>query len=364
MRPIKIGCIGLGGIAQGVHLPQTERSPALVLSAICDIDAEKLNAVGEKYGIDKEYRFADYRDLIASPDIDAVDICTPNDNHFEIALTAAKAGKSYSLEKPITLTAKQAELLAEETRRTGVKSMVCFSYRYKAAARYARELLVNGTLGKLYHVSMQYYQDWGLPDNHCPLVWRFIRERTGSGALGDLGSHALDLVQFVTGLGYEKLISQAGTFVKERPLPDSSGKTGVCDVDDYINILACMEEGLSADFQISRFCHGRGNYQRMEVYGSRGSLVYTLDAKPDEDELEVCLGHPMGETHTYTRLPIPHRFCCVQMQAFADLLAGRGDGFSATIEDGLRNQRLLDAAVLSFEQEKWVNVKETRGEVR
>lgn len=356
MKQFRIGCIGLGMIARAVHLPQIAESPGLRLTALCDINTEWTKDAGEQYGIDPSHRFSDYRELIACQDVDAVVICTPNDSHFEITMAAVRAGKPYALEKPVAMNSRQAGLLADETAKAGLKSMVCFSYRFKAAARYARELIAQGALGDLYHVNMQYFQDWGLQENGCPLVWRFVKSQSGSGALGDLGSHALDLVRFVTGREYERLVACADTFVRERPLPVDANRMGRCDVDDFCNMLAQMEDGLFASFQITRFGYGRGNYQRMEVYGSRGSLVYKLDEKPDEDELMICLGRPMGETHTFTALSIPARYRAAQMQAFADILGGSRDGLAATIEDGRINQRLLDAAIESFEYGKWVDL--------
>ena len=128
------------------------------------------------------------------------------------------------------MTGEQADHLAQVTKERGVKSMVCFSYRFKASARYAKDLIERGLIGDIYHVDMQYYQAWGLPMCNTPLVWRFEQKHTGSGALGDLGSHALDLVRFVTGKEYKRLISHTGTFVHEREKLDSSGM-GKVDVD-------------------------------------------------------------------------------------------------------------------------------------
>jgi predicted dehydrogenase len=259
------------------------------------------------------------------------------------------------VEKPVTLNAADAETLAEYTREKGVKSMVCFSYRFKTAARYARELVQNGTLGEIYHVYCQYLQAWGNPDANTPLVWRFIKSQAGSGALGDLGCHALDLVRFVTGKNYTKIVSDADTYVKQRQIPDASG-TGISDVDDYCHYLTRMEGGISGVFEITRFGFGRGNFQRMEIYGRKGGLVYKLDETPNTDELEICVGQPLGQLNTYTKIPIPGSFAADQMQSFADIINGKGDGLTATIQDGLLNQKTVDAVVASFEQERWISL--------
>jgi predicted dehydrogenase len=355
-KRIGIGCIGLGGISKGVHLPGIERSKDLKLVAICDIDPKALKAVQEKYGIDDSHCFTDYNDLINCSDVDAVDISTPNDSHFEIAYATAKAGKPYSLEKPVTLTAEQADILAKITKDKNLKNMVCFSYRFMAAARHAKDLISKGLIGDIYHVNMQYFQAWGLPDANCPLVWRYIKKRTGSGALGDLGCHALDLVRFVTGKDYVKVVAHAGTFVKERKLPGSD-EYGKVDVDDFCNYITEMDNHVSASFQITRFAYGRGNYQRMEIYGSKGAIVYSLDAAPNVyDEIEVCIGEAYSRPHLFAKLPTPAMYKSDQMQSFADIINDKGDGMPATIFDGQSIQHVLDSIVESFENGTWVTL--------
>ena len=356
-KVIRIGSVGLGGIWTGVHEPGIRRSPDLELVAICDIDEEKLKAAGEKYGIDEAHRFVDYHDLINCPDVDAVDICTSNDAHFEIGMAAVEAGKPYDIEKPITMTAEEADILANATKEKGIKNMVCFSYRFKAAARYAKDLIAQGKIGKVYHVDMQYFQAWGLPRVDCPLAWRFIKNRTGSGALGDLGCHALDLVRFVLGKEYTNIVGHTGTYVKERKLEKGEG-VGQVDVDDFCNYMADMEDGVSASFQITRFGFGRGNYQRMEIYGSEGAIVYSLDATPGlEDEVEVCSGDINADAHVFSKLPIPQQYYSDQMQSFADILNGVGDGMPATIFDGQANQHVVDTILESAEAGKWMEIK-------
>jgi len=356
-KVIRIGSIGLGGIWSGVHGPGIARSADLQLTAICDIDERKLQEAGEKYGIDEAHRFTKYEDLIRCPDVDAVDICTPNDLHFEMAMAAIAGGKPYTIEKPITLTAAQADTLAKATKEKGIKHMVCFSYRFKAAARYARELIRTGKIGRVYHVNMEYSQAWGLPRADCPLVWRYVQARTGSGALGDLGCHALDLVRFVTGKEYRKVVGHTGTYMHERRLLDGSGM-GPVDVDDFCNYMAEMDEGISVTFQISRFAFGRGNYQRMEIYGSEGALIYRLDAEPgEEDELYVCSGDINADAHVFNKLPIPQPFYADQMQSFADIVNGVSDGLPASIQDGCLNQHIVDTILESAAAGKWLEIR-------
>lgn len=352
---IRLGCIGLGGIAWGGHLPQLKECEDFILTAICDIDEERLTKVGEEYHIDPSRRYMDYRELIACEDIDAVDICTPNDCHLEIAREAARAGKAISLEKPVTLNEEEARQLTASILEAGVANMVCFSYRYKAAARYARDLVQKGVIGRLHHVDFQYFQGWGLEEEKVPLVWRFQKVRSGSGALGDLGSHGLDLVRFVTGKEYRRVIGQSKTIVKERELMDGSKNSGIVDVDDYCNCMAEMEEDIAVSFLITRLAFGRGNYQRMELYGSKGAIIYKLDEVPGLDELEVCTLNGENEK-IYRSVPIPEEYKKLQLQDFADIINKKSDGLSASIEDGLINQRLIDSILLSQEKKSWIEL--------
>lgn len=349
---IRIGSIGLGGISSGVHIPGIRKSKDLELVALCDINEERLKERAAQYGIPLDHCFTDYKDLIDCPDVDAVDISTPNNVHGEIAEYAAKAGKPYDLEKPITLNKEEAKSLYDVTKDAGVKSMICFSYRYKASARYARSLIKSGRLGRIYHVNMQYYQAWGLEHKNAALVWRFVKDIAGSGSLGDLGCHALDLCEFVTGEEYDKVFAHNGTFVHERRLLEGEGK-GKVDVDDYSNIFIETKSGASLSFEISRFNYGRGNYQRMEIYGEKGAIVYHLDRIPGVDEIEIC-DETTGDK--YVPLEIPEEFKVDQMQSFADIVNGCEDGLSATIEDGLRSQILLDAILEAAEKGTWVKL--------
>lgn len=358
MTRIRLGVVGVGGIAQGSHLPEVAALRDFELTALCDVDAEKLQRVGEQYGIAESRRFARYQDMIHSEDVDAVDICTPNDAHFDIAMEAVKAGKPFALEKPIAMSWEQAKALDQAVKCTMVMNMVCFSYRFKAAARYARDLVRQGTLGRIHHVDFQYYQAWGLERADAERVWRFSKERAGSGALGDLGSHGLDLVRFVTGLECESVMGYLGTFIDERRLPDGSGM-GKVDVDDFSHYFTKLTGGASATHRITRFAYGRNNYQRLEIYGSEGALQYTLDEKGDgRDRLSACTGPQGFENHQFVELPIPEEYRSSQMRSFADLLMGRGDGLAATIADGRINQRVMDAVLLSASTGRWIDVKE------
>lgn len=347
MKKLKIGVIGLGGIAD-YHIRCILANPEAELWAICDVSEQKLAEKADELGIPKDRCYSRHNDLLSNADIDAVVIGTPNISHFELAYAAIKQGVPFALEKPITMDTKEAFILLDEWKKNPVPHMVCFSYRYKAAARYARQLVQDGKLGRIHHVYSQYLQSWAIP-KEVPLYWRFSKKLSGSGALGDLGSHILDLHRFMIG-ETSSVIAHADTIVEERELPDGSGR-GKVDVDDFCHVLARMEGGISSSMQISRFAHGRGNYQQIEIYGSEGSLVYNLE---ERDTLQVNLRNEEGG---FRYAEIPDDCQAEQMQSFINLLKGTDDGLNATLEDGYANQLELDAIIESFQQGRWVAIK-------
>jgi predicted dehydrogenase len=343
---VRMGVIGVGGIAN-VHMKGIMKSDNMQLAAIADLNEDFLDKYGSLYQIPAEHRYRDYKEMLKRDDIDAVSICTPNDSHYEIAKEAILHGKPFVLEKPITMNEEEARELRDLAKERKVKNMVAFSYRYKAAARYAKHLIEQGHLGKINHIYGQYLQSWGNDD--VPLIWRFSKQRSGSGALGDLGSHMLDLTRFLVGETTE-LICDAGVITEKRKLANSE-EIGIVDVDDYCHYMTRSNQGIHGVFQITRMAYGRGNYQRVEIYGSQGGLVYELE---EEDVLYVCLGNVYGKALNYQRIPVPKEFYADQMQSFYDLLTDQGDGWSATLEDGYINQKTIDAIISSYEEKKWV----------
>lgn len=355
MKKIRMGVIGTGGISKW-HIEGIQSSPDAELAAICDINEKILNEKGDLYGIDNSRRFINYKDLIDCPYIDAVIICTSNYAHFEIAKYAISKKIPFLLEKPVTLCYSQSVELEKLARENNVPNMIGFSYRFKAAARFARELVRQGSLGKILHVYGQYFQSWAISDE-VPLYWRFKKDQSGSGTLGDLGSHLIDLTRFITG-EFEKVCGHAGTFITKRKMVDSEAY-GTVDVDDYCHFLAEIEGGAGGVFSVTRDAFGRGNYQRIEIYGTQGGLVYSLDeAGTHEDTLDVCVGSVYGDARKFQRLPIPDRFKSFQMQSFIDIINHKSDNLAATIEDGRINQLILDSIIKSFEDKKWVNINE------
>ena len=229
----------------------------------------------------------DWRVLIERDDVGLVDVCTPGDTHAEIAIAALTAGKHVLCEKPLANTVPEAEAMtaaAEAARAHGVRSMVGFTYRRVPAIALARRLIADGRVGDIRHVRAQYLQDW-IADPDAPLTWRLQKDKAGSGALGDIGAHIVDLTQYITGEQIVGVSALLETFVKERPLlASASGLSGVAGtergevtVDDAAVFIARFTGGALATFEASRFASGRKNSIRIEINGSAGSLAFDFE---------------------------------------------------------------------------------------
>ncbi|MET8146713.1 Gfo/Idh/MocA family oxidoreductase, partial [Sphaerisporangium sp. NPDC005288] len=233
----------------------------------------------------------DWKDLVARDDVQIVDICTPGDSHAEIAIAALEAGKHVICEKPLANTVAEAEAMvaaAERAAARGVRSMVAFNYRRVPAVALARQWVAEGRLGRLRHVRAQYLQDW-IVDPQFPLVWRLQKDKAGSGALGDIGSHIVDTAQYITGQSLTGVSAITETFVKERPLAEESaglaadasegaGETGTVTVDDAALFLGRFSGGAVGSFEATRFASGRKNAMRIEVNGELGSLAFDFES--------------------------------------------------------------------------------------
>lgn len=356
MRKIRMGVIGLGGISRS-HIKGIQKNPDGELVAVCDVIEKSLKDKGDEYGIDESHRFKDHLELLQCADVDAVAICTPNQSHYRIAKDAIKYRKPFLLEKPVAINYQQSLELKNLANQDNIPNMIAFSYRFKAAARYAKWMIGQGYLGRIFHLYAQYFQSWAMNGN-IPINWRFLKEYSGSGALADLGSHMIDLARFFVG-DFEKVFGHAGTFINQRRIAKDADAYGEVDVDDFCHFMAELEGGIIGNFSITRDAYGRGNYQRVEVYGSKGGLAYTLDANGDyADTIEVFIEGLHDQPGNYHSLSIPQQFKSDQLQSFFDIVNGKGDGKAATIDDGCTCQYILDSILASVKQERWISTKE------
>ena len=240
------------------------------MRVICGTNAAKAQAAAEQYGW--EQADTDWRRVIEWKDIDIVDICTPNYLHAEQITAAAGAGKHIICEKPLATSLAEARAAADAADRAHVKHMLMFNYRRVPAVARARQMIEAGRLGHIRHYRGVYLQD-NLVDPLRPLSWRMQKQFAGSGALGDIGSHAVDLALWLNG-EIESVTGMLTTFIKERP---SGAAPGEVTVDDDASFLARFRNGSAGVFSASRFCTGRRNANTFDIYGSDGSLRFDLE---------------------------------------------------------------------------------------
>ncbi|GED83759.1 Gfo/Idh/MocA family protein [Streptomyces sp. NPDC056309] len=338
-----------------------------VLAVVAGRDGAAVRGAAARLGwADAE---TDWRALIARDDVDIVDICTPGDSHAEIAVAALEAGKHVLCEKPLANSVEEAREMteaAERARARGQVAMVGFNYRRLPATALARRMVAEGRLGTLRHVRVSYLQDW-LVDPEFPLTWRLRKDSAGSGALGDLGAHIVDLAQYLAGEPITGVSAVTETFVRERPLPAgaAAGLSGIggsgrgeVTVDDAALFTARFGSGALASFEATRFASGRKNALRIELNGAQGSLAFDLErlnelsyhdhtepgvsagfrrilvTEPDHPYLEAWWppGHGLGYEHSF-----------VHQARDLVLAIAAGTAPEPSFADGLQVQRVLAA---------------------
>src|SRR5690606_35400751 len=297
----------------------------------------------------------------------------PNDAHAEPCIVAAEAGKHVFCEKPLARSAEEAKAMLDAVQKAGVKHMVAFNYRFVPALRQAYEIIQSGRLGRILHYRAIYLQDW-LTDPNLPRTWRMNKATAGSGALGDLGSHMIDLARFLVGEP-TKIQGMSRTFNTERPLPDGSGR-GKVDVDDAFTALVEFENGALGTLEASRFAHGRKNHQVIEINGEKGSIRFNLERL---NELEVYLAEETpAETRGYHTVLITvssHPFVdnwwppghilgwehssVHEFHHFLDAIVNDKAvaPYGADFEDGYRDAVICDAILQSAENGKLIDIR-------
>jgi predicted dehydrogenase len=249
------------------------------MAAICGRDADAVAAAAARLGWPAWE--TDWKRLVQRDDVDLVDVCTPGSSHAEISIAALEAGKHVLCEKPLANSVDEARAMAAAAERAaarGVRAMVGFNFRRVPAVALARELVAAGRLGAIRHVRAAYLGAH-LLDPEFPLVWRLRAEEAGSGALGDLGAHAIDLAQYVAGDRITGVSGLTETFVRERPLPGGGARQlGTVTVDDAAAFIARFAGGAVGSFEATRFATGHDEGLRVEVNGELGSVIWELGA--------------------------------------------------------------------------------------
>ncbi len=341
------------------------------LVAIAGRNEDAVREAAKRYGYARYY--TDWRDLIKDDDVQVFDNGGPNNIHAEPCIAAAEAGKHVLCEKPLARSAKEAATMLEAVTKAGVKHMVAFNFRFFPAIRQIKMLIDQGAFGEVYHFRASYLQEF-VTDPDFPRIWRLDKDVAGSGALGDLGAHIIDLGRFLVGEP-RRVSALTKTFVEERPLPDGSG-TGKVGVDDAVVATVDFENGAIGTLEASRFCPGRKNHQTLEINAAKGSVVFNIerfnemevywkDEEPQETRgFHTVLvseayhpfwqywwphGHIIGWEHSFIH----------EINHFLDAVVNDGDvaPYGATFEDGYKNAVICDAIVESAKTERHVRIK-------
>ncbi|MFL6268530.1 MAG: Gfo/Idh/MocA family protein [Actinomycetes bacterium] len=328
------------------------------MAAICGRDQAAVAAAATRLGWPAWE--TDWKRLVQRDDVDLVDVCTPGSSHAEISIAALEAGRHVLCEKPLANTVDEARAMAAAAERAatgGVRAMVGFNFRRVPAVALARQLVAAGRLGPIRHVRAAYLASHAL-DPELPLAWRHQASEAGSGALGDLGAHAVDLAQHLAGDRIAGVSALTETFVRERPLPGGGGARGPVTVDDAALFIARFGGGALGSFEATRLAAGHTEGLAVELNGELGSVVWELGALNelrlfDATEepatqgfrrIQVTRaghpyagawwpdGHSIGYEHTFTH-------------EVRDLIQAIADGRDPepTFADGLQVQEVLDA---------------------
>ncbi|MEA2400542.1 MAG: hypothetical protein QOK00_945 [Thermoleophilaceae bacterium] len=343
--------------------------PELVV--VAGRDESAVAEAARRYGF--KAHTTDWHDVVTDPRVDIFDNCGPNFMHAEPTIAAAEAGKHVICEKPLGRDADESFETWRRVEATGVKHLCAFNYRFVPAIRLARELIESGELGEIRHYRARYLQDW-ITEPDFPMVWRLDREQAGSGALGDLGSHIIDLGHYLVG-DIASVTGLTRTFIDDRP-------GGTVDVDDAFEATVAFEGGAVGTLEATRFARGRKNALSLELNGSNGSVAFDLE-RPNELQVSVPSlptsvdgfrtvsvtesehpfmanwwppGHVIGWEHTFVH-EIHHL-----LKAIAE--DGDVEPHGATFRDGYRAAEVCDAIARSSEADQSVDIRYRSLEVR
>jgi predicted dehydrogenase len=350
------------------------------LHTICGRDPKALESARAQLGWNNSS--TDWKAVVNSPDIDIVDINTPNDSHAEIAIAAARAGKHILCEKPLAMNVAQCREMLEAVKKAKVVNMVCHNYRRIPAIAQAKKMIEEGAIGDIFHYHARYAQDW-IVDPEFPLVWRLQKGVSGSGAHGDINAHIIDLGRYLVG-EFKEICGLLNTFIKERPLQDQSGKgaglsakagrkMGKVTVDDMAILIGRFANGAIANLEATRFALGRKNHISIEINGSKGSLYFDFEdmnrlkwfdnTRPADRQgfTDILVTQP-GGLHPYVGQWWPPGHIIGYEHTFVHTIAdfvnacAAGKSVQPTFEDGLRNQRVLEAVEESAKSRQWIKI--------
>ena len=375
-KKLNIGLVGCGFMGR-THSNAFRQVPQffdtghdLVLKAVCARTRPLAEAFAANWGY--ETVETDWRDLVARPDIDLIDIASPNNSHAEIAIAAAEAGKMVACEKPLGASLADSEAMVRAVESAGVANMVWYNYRRVPAVTFAKQLVDEGRLGRIFHYRAKFLQDWtmssDLPQGGAGL-WRLDAEVAGSGVTGDLLAHCIDTAMWLNG-GISEVSAMTETFIRERHHL-GTGKVQPVVIDDASAFLARFGNGSLATFEATRYARGHKALYTLEINGEHGSIAWDLH---DLHRLELFDHRDPGVTrgwrsihvtdgdHPYMKrwwvpgLQIGYEHSFIhQMADFLEGLDGQGSGVPS-FREALATDQVTDAVLRSARDRQWVSI--------
>ncbi len=358
MKPLGIAIVGCGGITLQNHLPGLALCAETKVVALCDNNPATLEKASRDSGI--TVTSTNYEDIVTRDDVHAVIIATPNFMHAPIALAAIAAGKHVLSEKPLAMNHADAKAMAEAADSADVRHMTAFTYRFVPAMRYMHHLVHRGDIGQPYHFRAQRFQDWG--DRN--LGWRQVKSLAGSGEMGDMLAHRIDYGHFLVG-PVARLVSDQQRFL------DTRAGNSASDLDDWVAIMARYNTGATGVLESTKLATGRGEghygLDLAEVNGPGGTLAFTT-----QRPLELKVGKPGGKD--LETVAVPHEFlvypgstrdpnqgdpvATFRYDQNVEFVNAVREGRPATpsLWDGARVQQVMDAAILSASELRWIDV--------
>ena len=335
--------------------------------AICGLEEDEVKIMAERFNW-QSYETA-WEKLVSRSDIDMIDIAASTDVHKEIAIAAANEGKHVFCEKPLALNLAAAREMLEVVTKCKVKHQVGFNYRFAPAVMFAKKLIDEGRIGKIFHVRGSFLQSW-LIDADVPLMWKIDKKLCGSGALGDIGSHIIDLARFLAG-EFNSVMAMSKTFIKSRPF--AGGGTADVHVDDSTIFTAEFKNGAIGIFEASRFAQGHKNDLSIEINGELGSIkfyfermnelhYYSAKDEPGVQGFRIIqaseeihpymhawwpVGHIIGYEHTFIH----------ELYEYIQAIANDTPA-CPSFEDGVKCAQVVEAIELSCERRAAVAVDE------
>ena len=387
MKKLNVGLIGAGFMGKAHSLAYVAMpmffwpAPAIpVRRTIVDVNDSIAAEAAQRFGFEKST--SDWRSVVEDPEIDIIDIATPNHLHAEIAIAAAAAGKHIISEKPLARNGEEAKTMYDAVKNAGIVHMVAFNYRRTPAVALAKKYIDEGAIGDILNFRGTYLQDWSA-DPDGPLSWRFQKSIAGSGSLGDIGTHVVDMARYLCG-EITQVNTQLKTWVKTRPLQaggvdklgastkDSTAPRGEVDVDDEVLSLLEFENGAIGSLEATRNAHGRNNFLTFEIHGSLGSIYFNYERR---DELQVAFASDQsdrkgfrtvytGPAHPYGEglWPIPAlgigygETKIIETYDFVKAIMEGGE-VSPNFKDGYQINLIADAMAASAQSRSWTSVQ-------